>query len=859
MNPSSDSKSSLTGGSLGGKQIPAFLANFVEHSLDPIVAYNSQGRIIYWNPAAEQMFGWGSSETWGKSSTELFWPADSPQEQEDQWQRQLRLDCGEIVQGEHIMQRKEGSPLWVKYSIRAVIENGSANGISGYVAVYRDITKQKQAEEQLERSNQKLSEILASVQDDFYVLDRDWNFVYANRLFTSRVGKEPEDFVGNNIWKMFPKHLGTALEENFRAAMEKREIRRFDIPGKYTNAWYKTTAFPSAEGITVLGSDITEHKHMEREIESLARFPKENPNPILRIHRDGVITFANAASGNLLRLWNRVVGERLPELEHKLISQTLESRTAIEQEVDCAGRIYSLIFTPIADSGYVNIYGRDITERVQAEEALRQARTDLERAQEVGQIGSWRLDVRQNVLTWSEENHRIFGVPVGTPMSYESFLGIVHPDDRQYVDTQWNAGLAGAPYDIEHRIVVDGRVNWVREKAYLEFDDAGNLLGGFGITQDITERKQAEDKLRASEKRFRSLANTVPSIVWTAAPDGTILFTNEYWHKYTGTSYEDAGSNWTDFLHPDDFKRSAAAWTRAVENISDYFLETRLRRYDGQYRWFQASALPVRDDRGNVTAWYGVSVDIHAMRESQQQLQLLNEALEQKVSEQTAEVRRLASELTKVEQRERQRIAHILHEDLQQRLYAVKMRLALLLDRLKVDSAVEREILEMDKQLAEILSLTRHLTVELSPPILRDEGLTQAITWLADQMYEKQGLHIEIQAEESFAVANEAIQVLLFNCVRELLFNTVKHAGVNRALVVMKRSEADLVIEVRDAGKGFNVAALEERIKSDDRGPKQWSFGLTTLRHQLSLVGGQMDVQSGPDTGTCITITIPYS
>ena len=135
-------------------------------------------------------------------------------------------------------------------------------------------------------------------------------------------------------------------------------------------------------------------------------------------------------------------------------------------------------------------------ELLQANQILRQSREDMDRAQEVGQIGSWRLDVRLDVLTWSDENHRIFGVPNGTPMTYETFLGIVHPDDRQYVDTQWKAGLAGEPYDIEHRIVVGRQVKWVREKAYLEFDDNSIVLGGFGITQDITERKKTEEALQ---------------------------------------------------------------------------------------------------------------------------------------------------------------------------------------------------------------------------------------------------------------------------------------------------------------------------------------------------------------------------
>ena len=141
----------------------------------------------------------------------------------------------------------------------------------------------------------------------------------------------------------------------------------------------------------------------------------------------------------------------------------------------------------------------DITERRRTEEALRQSREDLDRAEAVGQIGWWRLDTRANVLTWSDENYRIFGVPKGTPLTYEAFLAISHPDDREYVDTQWQAGMRGEPYDIEHRIVADGRVKWVREKAYLEFDGEGRLLGGFGITQDITARREAEEALRESE------------------------------------------------------------------------------------------------------------------------------------------------------------------------------------------------------------------------------------------------------------------------------------------------------------------------------------------------------------------------
>jgi len=144
---------------------------------------------------------------------------------------------------------------------------------------------------------------------------------------------------------------------------------------------------------------------------------------------------------------------------------------------------------------------RDITEREWAEQALRRAQADMNRAQAVGQIGSWRLNVQRNELAWSDENHRIFGIAKGTPLTYETFLSVIHSEDREYVNHMWDAALHGAPYDIEHRLMVNGMLKWVREKAELEFDAAGRLLGGFGTSQDITELKWAEQALVEADRR----------------------------------------------------------------------------------------------------------------------------------------------------------------------------------------------------------------------------------------------------------------------------------------------------------------------------------------------------------------------
>lgn len=148
---------------------------------------------------------------------------------------------------------------------------------------------------------------------------------------------------------------------------------------------------------------------------------------------------------------------------------------------------------------------RDVSERKRLERALQKSIDELNRAQAVAKVGSWRLDVRRNELEWSAEAYRIFGVPYGKPMGYEGFLACVHPDDRAFVEAHWAAALHGEPYAIEHRIVVGGETRWVYEVAELQRDGAGNAVSGIGTVQDITARKCVEQELARAHEDTRRL------------------------------------------------------------------------------------------------------------------------------------------------------------------------------------------------------------------------------------------------------------------------------------------------------------------------------------------------------------------
>jgi signal transduction histidine kinase len=226
-------------------------------------------------------------------------------------------------------------------------------------------------------------------------------------------------------------------------------------------------------------------------------------------------------------------------------------------------------------------------------------------------------------------------------------------------------------------------------------------------------------------------------------------------------------------------------------------------------------------------------------------------ALRRDIEQKNQQVRALASALTLAEQRERRRISQILHDHVQQMLYGIQMRAHLIsLDSPSL-SPIQEHLESLEELAKAAIRTTRSLTVELSPPVLRTEGLVAAFQWLAHHMADMYGLQVNVVAQTDYHSSSGDLQVLLFQLVRELLFNVVKHAGVNEAEIRLYAEGQNVVICVSDQGCGFDLC----RLSAPDQ--QQGGFGLYSVRERLALFGGELTIQTKPGEGVRAIIGVP--
>ncbi|MCI0398100.1 MAG: ATP-binding protein [Chloroflexi bacterium] len=218
------------------------------------------------------------------------------------------------------------------------------------------------------------------------------------------------------------------------------------------------------------------------------------------------------------------------------------------------------------------------------------------------------------------------------------------------------------------------------------------------------------------------------------------------------------------------------------------------------------------------------------------------------------QTRALVSELIVAEQKVQQRISQVLHDDLQQILYGIQVQVHLLLKGLpssEAESALIEEARQMAQMVDQAIRVTRQLTTTLAPPVLNDPNLVHSLEWLMVHVGSMYNLEVGLEVPDRIYVKDDGLRILLFQLVRELLFNVVKHAGVGRARLAAHEAKGGLVIMVADEGAGFDPAVLMNGQSYPG------GVGLRSLQERVRLFDGRLKIESSPGRGTCITVTIP--
>ena len=513
------------------------------------------------------------------------------------------------------------------------------------------------------RSNQaQLQAILDNVPDSIIMIDASGTIVSTNAAVGKMFGYQAEELLGKNIKMLMPEpnrsNHGGYLARYESTGMSKaigvgRELEGLTRLGK---------VFPMELTITELSlggqrmfvgliRDISERRQAEAMRDRFAAVVDSSDDAIISKSLDGIVTAWNRGAEKLFGYSaSEVVGqpmlllippERVGEESEILAGigrgQSVEHFETVRVCKDGTKIDVSVTISPIRDSNGViagaSKIARDISERKRGEEALREKEHLLSESQRIAYVGSWTYDLFDpgGLLTWSEQMYKIHGVsPESFAPTVESFIGLMLPEDQPRMQEWIAACVAGEkPGDCEFRVLLsNGRVRSLSGRAELQRDSQNKPIRLVGTVQDITERRQAEDALWESKEQFQAMANGMPQLAWIADADGSIVWYNQRWYQFTGTTFEQMqGWGWQTVHDPDVLPIVMEKWKRAIAAGAPVEMEFPMRGADGTFRAFLTRVMPLKNSAGQVVRWFGTHTDISERKQAEEQLALQAEEL----------------------------------------------------------------------------------------------------------------------------------------------------------------------------------------------------------------------------------------
>jgi len=585
-------------------------------------------------------------------------------------------------------------------------------------------------------------------------------------------------------------------------------------------------------------------EHPDKLYNDLAKFLSENPYPVLRIHRDGTVLYANKASEELLKAKDSAVGKPAPQEWHRLAKEALASGRIGREEVKDDGHVFTLRAVPITGSDYVNFYGVDITERKKAEESLRESET---RFRELFNNMSSGVAIYEAVDDGSDFVFRDFNA-AGQRIDKTRREDVVGKQVTQVFPGAKTIGL----FDVFRRVwqtgkaerhpmtlYKDGRISGWRENYVYKLPN-GEIVT---VYDDMTKRQLAQEYLQEERNLLRTLIDHIPDKVYVKDKNSRFIICNKSVIASEGVKREEELIGKTDFdLYEQalaqqffDKEQELMRTGRPIINC-----EIQASDSDGSVRSILVTKVPLRDHSGNIVGMVGINRDITERKQA-----------EHKLLEHQNHLKQLATRLTLTEERERRHIASEIHDEISQTLAMVKIKLDTLRNS-PPSEASAAEIKEISSSVENVIQKTRTLTFELGNPLLYVLGLEAAVAeWLSEQVQKRHGIATEFQDDGKAKPLDDDVKMMLFRNIRELRINCIKHANAGKVRVNIRRIDDSIEVVVEDNGVGFDPAEVRLTVG------KKSKFGLFSIRESLENLGGHFEIVSKPGAGCKAIMTAP--
>ena len=605
------------------------------------------------------------------------------------------------------------------------------------------------------------------------------------------------------------------------------------------------------------------------------------------LRADGLILHCNAQFASLLAIplgkvigasftdfvpWRRVPGieaflrgreDRRQEFElQSQLGELIPVVLAISAEfVDKESNAMCMIVTDLRDQ-------RHMEDLLQTQQALEQSQNQLKLALETARLGSWRFHLASGEIECSPQCLANSGLSPKDRLTHARLFESIHPDDRSFVQEAIQKSLdEDTAFESEYRIFwPDGSLHWIIATGRVIHGNDGRPEQMIGVTLNNTDRKRAEETLRESENRFRTLAEAIPQLSWTCLPDGSNDYLSQQWIDYTGISLEkQLGFGWMSVLHPDDRDKTSQAWNTAVQEGGGYDTEFRIKGANGLYRWFKTRGIPVRDAENKIVRWFGTCTEIEDIVQARQILNRDKEQLEELVKFRTASLNDTTDQLNsfcysiahdlRAPLRTQQGYARIILEDYGDVMGENGKQFAW-----RIVNAAEK----LEKLVQDLLS---HVSISRGDlPLAQVEISTivaQVRADLSDEI-QKSGAHLELGSLDGAVVGHEPSLNLI---VANLVSNALKYTKPEQSPRVKIRSEVfDKTVRlwVEDHGIGIKpeyhdkIFGVFQRLHAADVYPGT-GIGLALVRTGTERMGGKAGLISRDGEGSRFWIELPRS